>query len=689
MVHQRVELLVREFSPREAAASRGFLFSQRSAAPASVRVVLSRSVLSVWVIALCVGAASCKSEDARDAPVANSMFDEQAYQSYERRDYSVVVFLADTLRGDRLGCNGFSRPASADIDRFSRRAMSFENCLAGANWTKPSTASILTGLYPSSHRATKRTSALANATDTLAEILHLRGYATGAFVANGWIFDATAGFRQGFETFVKFLPDESTRRSKPAGEDVVDSCLEWLASIDRAEPFFAYVHVVDPHGPYLPPAGYRERFVTRQRSLDGDGPTIDGDFAREDDARLSSIDEDDRKLLEDLYVGEVAYTSAAFGKLLRGLEERGVREETMILFVSDHGEEFREHDGWRHNPHLYREVIRVPLLVSFPRLTRLEGKHYPAPVGHVDLLPTVLDVIGMDAPDELDGQSLLELALANEDLDTRPLFAESNEDGIRRTAVLESGMKYIRQTSPNEVEYLFDVAGDPGERVNLAESRPDVVEALRQRVETFAEVTYFVKHGTFACYRNDSAEARQIAVTVRSEREFAWAFDLDDEARVGDAGDNPRSRVDLMRAGQHVARFTATVEPGGTAGMCFEVSNSTGKIRMRFEVDGELASRSSVRLGPLAAALESNPWDLEVADLAALAIGVPEKAAALLESGGFTLYQVPPPATTVLDAATAQALRDLGYVIDDPQERDDAGGAGSAEGSAGGDGRER
>ena len=182
---------------------------------------------------------------------------QETYEAFPRGPVPVVLFVVDTLRADRLGCYGHDRDTSPALDAFAREGVLYERCLGQSTWTKPATASILTGLYPAQHTAVHLLSVLPAEVSTLAEELAARGYRTAAFGESGMIFGEGSGFEQGFEVFRSSWelgdPIGAKEREGSAGV-LVEGALEWLGALEPDEPFFLYLHLTDPHAPYDPPA---------------------------------------------------------------------------------------------------------------------------------------------------------------------------------------------------------------------------------------------------------------------------------------------------------------------------------------------------------------------------------------------------------------------------------------------------
>jgi arylsulfatase len=294
---------------------------------------------------------------------------------------NLIVYLVDTVRADHLGCYGYRLPTSPALDAFALEAVLFENAYAQSSWTKPAVASIFTGLRPWRHGANQRRQRLADEAVTLAEILAAAGYRTAGFITNPNVGGAF-GFRQGFERY-------HAEREEQSGESVRRAAFDWLeARGEDARPFFLYLHTVEPHSPYrdaLDRAGeFGARLADPQIGLRRHLRALG-------DGSLRAAPETVSELVA-LYDAEVAAADTSFGALLDELGRRGLADETIIVFVSDHGEEFADHGGFEHSRTLYEEVLRVPLIVRAPGFA---PRRVAASAQHVDLLPTLLDLVAV------------------------------------------------------------------------------------------------------------------------------------------------------------------------------------------------------------------------------------------------------------------------------------------------------
>jgi arylsulfatase A-like enzyme len=386
----------------------------------------------------------------------------------EREAPLAIIYLVDTLRADHTGVYGYPRKTTPELDAFARDAVVFETAVAHASWTKPSVASILTSRLPGQHRAVQLRDPLDPANVTIAQRLHDRGFATGAAIANSVIYGAESAFDRGFDVFAG-LHGEDNRPSKLVGADVVvDSALAFVRS-RRGLPTFVYVHTMDPHVPYEPPPPFDRMFEPL--------PTPDHP-AR--DPRTDYKEPLDRDRMMGQYDGDVAFGDREFGRFVRELKAAGLYRDALLVFLSDHGEEFLDHGRWLHGRTLFDELIHVPLVVKLPG-NRGAGTRVAGQVQGMDVVPTVLRAMGVPLTPDLGGQPLQRM-LAGEEK-PRAAISEISHRGFVAHGVRTEGDKYIRRFSPDDDELYFDLHEDPKETTSVAAEKPDRVKVLQGQAE--------------------------------------------------------------------------------------------------------------------------------------------------------------------------------------------------------------
>lgn len=381
----------------------------------------------------------------------------------------VILIVIDTMRADRLGSYGHERDTSPQIDRLAKDAVRFEEALAQAPWTTPSIGSLLTSRYPSSLGIDRFASRLPDDATLLSESLQGAGYATGAVVSHTFC-SSRWGFDRGFDQF-----DESSIAGQRGvtSEKVTDRALEFVAGHADA-PFFLLVHYFDPHFALVEHDGFRfsdeaggEPYAGNVRS-----PVPFLNFGRVG-AELGPADA--REMLR-IYDSEVAFTDHHVGRLLDDLRRRGLYDDALVVLTADHGEEFLDHGRIGHTKTLYRELLRVPLLLKLPgNAARVE----PRAVGLIDVAPTIVEIVGLDPSPAHRGQSLLDPADP-----ARPVFAETSRQASLR-AVVSGDWKLISDPGRHNVK-LFRRSSDPEERVDLGRQRRQERNQLVSLLQTFA-----------------------------------------------------------------------------------------------------------------------------------------------------------------------------------------------------------
>lgn len=435
---------------------------------------------------------------------------------------NVVFIVIDALRYDHLSQNGYARETTPRMDAWSSEGIIFDNAQAQAPWTKPSTATLLTSLYPSTHGVNPMTSAVPPAVDLLPAMLRRYGYRTAVLSANHFI-TPEFGFDRGTEFFYSSRPPHLQQlllghllqqlgaRVRPIGgavtrlielervlggrgapeggldaEGLVRAFWKWSNDIGD-ERFFAYLHFMEPHAPYDPPEPYDTFFMPEHligRPKVTNFPEFTG-FLPFDPGRPTSPDSLANMIA--LYDGGTRMVDFWVGEIIRELKRRGLYERTLILVTADHGEEFYDHGGWGHGQSLHEELIHVPLILSGPDLEAARGQRWPHLVRHVDLVPTILDVCGLPVPEGLAGQSLLPIVRGEEPAEPpRVVFCEVDFGGRLARALREGPRKVIRAQSGSTVRALvYDLAGDPHELLDLGDEDIAWREEMLTRLEEF------------------------------------------------------------------------------------------------------------------------------------------------------------------------------------------------------------
>ena len=391
----------------------------------------------------------------------------------------VVICVVDTLRADSLGAYGRSPSVTPRIDALARESTVFDQAIAASSWTLPSVASLLTGTWPSVHKALGKRTRLTPVSEdvaTAAEVFREAGFATAA-VTNAAFLSPALGLDRGFDVFDHRHAFNVDIRS------AVDSVDRALALLDeeRNQRSFLLVHLFDAHLDYDPPES------TRPRELREPQPPI----SMADCEALATGSERpaqaDVAWVRSVYDAEVAYVDSAVGRLVDGLRELGVYDDTLLVLLSDHGEEFWEHGGFEHGHTLYDELVRVPLLLKLPSSTPgVVRPRVDAQVRLIDVLPTAFEVFDVAQPDSFLGASLLALALG-ESYDARLAFSEGTLYGTERFALRGERYKYIVSVDRNGRmrEELYDWVTDAAEERDLAPREHELLREQRDRMRAF------------------------------------------------------------------------------------------------------------------------------------------------------------------------------------------------------------
>lgn len=354
---------------------------------------------------------------------------------------NVLLVTMDTTRADRIGCYGWSAARTPTLDALAARGTRFDAAFSHAPITLPSHASLHTGVYPPEHGVRDNGRyILGPGLPTLAEQFRRHGYATAAFVG-AQVLSARHGLARGFDHYDDEMPVRPSGKHAwdRAGSDVADRALAWLDR-EGSRPFFLWTHFFDPHAPRRPPPPYHQRFA-------------------------------------DPYDGEIAFMDDQIGRLVGWLKDRAALDRTLVIAVADHGESLGEHGFEWHALLIYDSIMRVPLIMSLPPRIR-SGAVVRDVVRLVDIMPTVLDLLGWETPAGVSGQTLIPL-IAGRQVSPRQAYVESdfpyeNFGWARLRGLVDARWKYIRAP---RVE-LYDRAADPGELKNLAASQPDQLRAM-------------------------------------------------------------------------------------------------------------------------------------------------------------------------------------------------------------------
>lgn len=380
---------------------------------------------------------------------------------------SLVLVSLDTLRADRLGCYGYQRDTTPSLDRLAGEAVLFERAVSQANETVRSHRSFLTSAYPTEAMVRDNRA-------MLSDLLRRAGFATGAFT-DGGPMSKDFGFHQGFDEFVEWGNGLDLKRIQ---------ALEWLDSLPEGRRFFLFLHCFDIHAPYAPPRAYCEIFGKGNPSTIEPQETaeigrrirnIHSDGQGDAPAEAMVLSNDDRRRMSDLYDCGIRYTDEVLDQFFRDLDTRGLFENTIVVVLSDHGEEFWDHGSVLHGHTLYQEMTHVPLIIRVPGLP---ARRVDQRVALIDLLPTLLDILELNPLQGAAGVSLAPLLRG--DAAARgggALISEGMESG--HYSVIEEGYKLIRRPDRRQYE-LYDLEQDPLEKVDISGREKERVARMSQ-----------------------------------------------------------------------------------------------------------------------------------------------------------------------------------------------------------------
>jgi arylsulfatase A-like enzyme len=431
--------------------------------------------------ALLVGACGSRTEDAAAGPRVSGP------------PPDIILVSIDSLRFDHLGCYGYEKPTSPNIDRIAKEGVRCASAVSTTSWTLPAHAALLTGLFDSTHGLVDNGLRLTEERPTLAAVLRGNGYQTGGFFGGPYL-DPGFGFGHGFmhyESCMSPLPNDSTGRESTAAPDssshpssttssgsaassdalptradlershsditgsrTLEAVTRWLGREVDQRPLFLFVHLWDVHYDYNPPREYVETFDP------GYAGALDASNLMKNPAVNAHMAPRDFDHLVALYDGEIRFTDDILGRILSVVEKRGRMSNTLLVITADHGEEFFEHGGKGHQRTLFDEVVRVPLIVRWPG--HLEaGRVVGEEVRLVDLMPTILASAGITKQPIMQGRDILAL-LRGEKLPAAPALCELMVDDNDVHALRTNAFKVIDYLPVNTTQG-YDLVMDPRE----------------------------------------------------------------------------------------------------------------------------------------------------------------------------------------------------------------------------------
>jgi arylsulfatase A-like enzyme len=375
----------------------------------------------------------------------------------ENERANVIIIIMDAAGAKHLQSYGYQRKTTPNVEKIAHDGIQFDKAYCQAVYTLASTATLMSGLDPYTHRIVDNRLKLPEKIVTLAERFSNSGYTTGSFIANGNA-SATYGMTQGFHE-VREVYNEPNYTGWAS--DITKRFTQWLRKMEPERPFFAYVHYREPHGPFNPPESFKNYFR-------------DPNYTRFKDAsdemrrklRSGEIAETqaDRDFITASYDENLRYGDYEVGRVMDELKRLKMYDRTIIIITADHGEAFWEHDFQGHNSQLYEESTHIPLILKLTAASNLRGKRVGTPVGTVDVYPALVDLLQLSKKSwDVDGRSFVPYLVTKKSENLPVLSQTINEQAFSYT---EGNFKYIYHKE-NGAEELYDLKADPKEQQNI------------------------------------------------------------------------------------------------------------------------------------------------------------------------------------------------------------------------------
>ncbi len=417
---------------------------------------------------------------------------------------NVILLTIDTLRADRLGCYGYERPLTPNLDRLAENGVRFTQAITGGSWTQAAFPVIFTSTYAGMYGgclgilSPERPSPITALADN--------GYETAGFSTSP-LLSHNYQYHRGFDTFADLIPNESEpflrrikggqrllqqplihraakllgQQTRPAktyvnASDLTDKVCAWLDQTTK--PFFTWVHYMDVHWPY-----HLEDTLDKPKDIAQAWQDVS--HLHDVNWRGAAITPAQKERYISLYEEALVYTDAQVGRLLDFLEAKGLRDNTVVIVVADHGEEFLEHGRWGHwENNLHDEIIKVPLIIHLPN--KAEDTIVNRQVHTLDLMPTILELCGIDPVDGMLGTSLIPLWQGQESAYASKIaISEMWRDEWHIISVRNGTYKYIWDNRQPEAPQLFDLQNDPGERQNISHQQSEQAAEFHQEIKAY------------------------------------------------------------------------------------------------------------------------------------------------------------------------------------------------------------
>ena len=407
---------------------------------------------------------------------------------------NLILISIDCLRPDHMGTYGYHRDTTPHIDRFAQDGVVFETAIATSSWTLPTHMSMLTGLVPSFHRATKWEK-LDPSVPYLPEVLSAHGYRTTGVAS--WVYVSQIyGFERGFHLYEVM--------ENPLASNVVDAALQQPVR-NKGQSHFLFMHLLDPHWPYLPPRKFLERFGPRPRDISD----LQDLVAR---SKPPPSARETQEIIQ-LYDSEIAFTDNELGRFFEKLKSLGLYDDSIIIVTADHGEAFYEHGHWQHSKTLYDEIVRIPLIVKWPVKHHAQSARgrVATLVSQVDIFPSLLEAAGVE-PSPTEAVNLARrLNGATPESKSRTVISEvtwrSPKETSMKLAFRTGSAKFIVTlsgpsswgggddlgVSEREKEELYDLVKDPREQDNLLPKTSRDLGEFHSRIRSFLDTARAIR----------------------------------------------------------------------------------------------------------------------------------------------------------------------------------------------------
>jgi arylsulfatase A-like enzyme len=380
------------------------------------------------------------------------------------RDCNVILISVDSLRKDHIGIYGYEKNTTPNIDKFAKKSLVFTNAVGQSSWTLPSHISIFTSLYPSSHGVPYIGYQLNKNITMFHEFLKSQNYTSIAIINNVYL-SSIFGFNRSFDFFNEQFANY-TKNGKTI-TDVNKHFFDWLNK-NHQKKFFAFIQYIDSHCPYIA----HEKYFTNYQQEHEKYKYLEKKCASS--LKNYTPTKDEIQFMKKAYDSDIAFVDENLNELFKKLEVLGIINKTIIILTSDHGDQFMEHGGLEHAYTLYDEVISVPLIIWHPKLNT---KIINTQVQLIDIMPTILDFLGLSIPNNIDGKSLIAVISGNSNKET-PAFSEKPPYKI--ISVRFNDFKFILTNNTNRE--LYDLKNDPNEKENVTKKYPGIANQLERMI---------------------------------------------------------------------------------------------------------------------------------------------------------------------------------------------------------------